>query len=146
MKIREDLVFDKETGEIKVFVDIGDEGLNKKSAVLQQQCKEQSLAEKQAAIHMLTLMVRDLMFHLNFPIAQFATTGSYILYMYGNNGRLVTCVGVSAEYLMHIIWTAIRMLEMCAFTVISVVADGYNTNRRFFRLHKMIEMHFRCYC
>ena len=84
MKIREDLVFDKETGEITEFVDFGDEGLDKKFAVLQQQCKEQSLAERQVATHMLTLMVRGLMFHLNFPIAQFATTGNYILCMYGN--------------------------------------------------------------
>ena len=67
------MVFDKETGEITGFLDFGDEGLDK-----------QSLAEKQVATHMVTLMVRGLMFHLNFPIAQFATTGSYVLYMYGN--------------------------------------------------------------
>ena len=84
MKIREDLVFDKETGEITGFVDFGDEGLDKKFAVLQQQCKEQSLAERQVATYMLTLTVRGLMFHLNFLIAQFAKTGNYIHCMYGN--------------------------------------------------------------
>ena len=31
------------------------------------------------------------------------------------------------------------MLEMCGFTVISVVADGCSINRRFFRLHKMTQ-------
>ena len=76
MKIREDLVFDKFTGEITGFVDYGDEGLDKKFTVLRQQCKEQSLIEREVASHMLTLMVRGLMFHLNFPIAQFATTGT----------------------------------------------------------------------
>ena len=40
---------------------------------------------------------------------------------------------------MHIIWTAIRMSEMCGLTVIPVVADGCSINRRFFRLHKMTQ-------
>ena len=75
MKIREDLVFDKFSGEITGFVDFGDEGLDQKFAVLQQQCKGRSIFEREVATHMLTLMVRGLMFHLNFPIAQFATTG-----------------------------------------------------------------------
>ena len=75
MKIREDLVFDKFSGEITGFADFGDERLDQKFAVLQQQCKGQSIFEREVATHMLTLMVRGLMFHLNFPIAQFATTG-----------------------------------------------------------------------
>ena len=29
------------------------------------------------------------------------------------------------------------MIEICGLTVISVVADGCSTNRRFFRLHKI---------
>ena len=93
MKIREDLVFDKVTGEITGFVDFGDEGgLDKKFAVLRQQCKEQSLAEREVATHMLVLMVRGLMFHLNFPIAQFATTGSYVFCIYCNHK--IRCVYV----------------------------------------------------
>ena len=75
MKIREDLVFDKFSGEITGFVDFGDEGLDQKFAVLQQQCKRQSVFEREVATHKFTLMVRSLMFHLNFPIAQFAITG-----------------------------------------------------------------------
>ena len=31
------------------------------------------------------------------------------------------------------------MLEMCGLTVISVVADGCSINRRFFRLHKILQ-------
>ena len=38
---------------------------------------------------------------------------------------------------MHIIWRAIRMLEMSGLTVIYVVADGCSTNRKFFRLHRI---------
>ena len=50
---------------------------------------------------------------------------------------MIASVGVSVEYLMHVIWRAIRMIEICGLTVIYVVADGCSTNRRFFRLHKI---------
>ena len=34
------------------------------------------------ATHMMTMMVRGLTFHLNLPIAQFATKGKHHLYLY----------------------------------------------------------------
>ena len=51
----------------------------------------------------------------------------------------ILCIGVSAEYVVHIIWRAIRILEMCGLTVISVVTDGCSTNRKFVRLHKIAQ-------
>lgn len=79
MKIREDLVFDKATGEIIGFVDYGDESLDRCFYELQQRCKRQNLHDQEVATYMLTLMVRGLTFHLNLPIAQFATTGTFYL-------------------------------------------------------------------
>ena len=45
--------------------------------------------------------------------------------------------GVSGEKLIPLVWRAIRMLQLVGLTVISVVADGASTNRKFFRLHKI---------
>ena len=75
MKIRTDLVFNKTSGEITGFVDYGEGTLEHKFTELQEQCKQQKLADRELATHMLTVMVRRLTFHLDLPIAHFATTG-----------------------------------------------------------------------
>ena len=48
-------------------------------------------------------------------------------------------LGISAEKLMPLVWRAIRMLQLTGLTVISVVADGASSNRKFFRLHKILK-------
>ena len=78
MKIREDLVFNKFTGEIVGFVDFGEDSMDKHFSALKKDCtmqKNKPLDERTLATHMLTVMVRGIFFHLNFPFAQFATTG-----------------------------------------------------------------------
>ena len=75
MKIREDLIFDKMTGEITGFVDYGEESLDVRFNELRRKCQNQNPDKREVATHMLTMMVRGLTFHLNLPIAQFATTG-----------------------------------------------------------------------
>ena len=40
---------------------------------------------------------------------------------------------------MPVVWRAIRMLQLAGLTVVSVVADGASSNRKFFRLHKILE-------
>ena len=75
MKIRADLVLNKSTGDITGFVDYGEGTLEHQFTELQQRCKQQKLADREVATHMLTVMVRGIAFHTNLPIAQFATTG-----------------------------------------------------------------------
>ena len=78
MKIREDLVFDKTTGQITGFVDYGESNLNSRFAKLKKECQHHqrlNLDETSVATHMLTLMVRGIYVKLEFPFAQFATTG-----------------------------------------------------------------------
>ena len=77
MKIREDLVFDKVTGDITGFVDYADESLNVQFNELQQKCKRLNQDKREVATHMMTMMVSGLTFHLNLPIAQFDTTGKH---------------------------------------------------------------------
>ena len=40
---------------------------------------------------------------------------------------------------MPLVWRAIRILQMVGLTVIAVVADGVSCNRKFFRLHKILD-------
>ena len=81
MKIREDLVFNKVTGEIMGFVDLGEESLDMRFNALQQKCQRQKVHDREVATHMLTLMIRGLTFNLNLPIAQFATSGRNFITM-----------------------------------------------------------------
>ena len=77
MKIREDLVFDKTTGMITGSVDLGQQSLDDRFLALKEQCTtNKPLSDRTVATHMLTLMVRGIFFKLDFPFAQFATTGT----------------------------------------------------------------------
>ena len=44
---------------------------------------------------------------------------------------------MTSNYLIYIVWRAIRLLQIAGLQVISVVADGASTNRRFFKLHSI---------
>ena len=70
------------------------------------------------ATHMLVLYVRGLVTSLRFPYANFPTTG------------------VSASFLFHIFWEAVRQLKACGFVVLSVTCDSAASNRSFYRLHE----------
>ena len=76
MKIREDLVFDKHTGMVTGFVEYGQQSLDQRFSALAEECTHAlNLSERTVATHMLTMMVRGIFFKLDFPFAQFATTG-----------------------------------------------------------------------
>ena len=76
IKIREDLIFDKSTGQITGFVDHGDGNLNSRFAKLKEECQHQlNLNETSVATHMFTLLVRGIFIKLEFSFAQFAITG-----------------------------------------------------------------------
>jgi len=49
LKIRADLVFNKSTGDITGFIDYGEGTLEHRFAELQQQCKQQKLADREVA-------------------------------------------------------------------------------------------------
>ena len=46
-------------------------------------------------------------------------------------------IGVTANYLIYLVWRAIRMLQIAGLQVICVTADGASPNRKFFKLHKI---------
>ena len=111
MKIQEDLIWVKYTGELIGFVDLGDGDVN--AATLDK--------HNELATHVLVFLVKSIVNPLSISLATFATTA------------------VSSFQLMPIFWTAIRYLEKINLKVISATADGASPNRKFLRIHKFMD-------
>ena len=109
MKVKEGLVFSKHSGEIIGFTNLG----NINDELLRLETGEQPAVAKQ----ILVLMVRGLLFKLEFPYAHFGTRG------------------VTADVLFSILWEAIHRLEANELKVLCVTANGAIPNRKFFRMH-----------
>ena len=109
MKIKEGLVFNKHSGKIIGFTSLGD--------INDELSRIQNDDQPQVAKHVLVLMVRGILFKLNFPYAHFGTRGA------------------TSDILFPIVWEAIRRLEAMGLKVLCSTADGASSNRKFFRLH-----------
>ena len=115
MKIKEGLIYNKHSGEMIGFTRLGE--VNDELMRL-----ENGEGHPPIASHVLTLMVRGLLFKLEFPYAHFATNG------------------ITADFLYHIVWEAVRLLEADDIKVLCITADGASRNRKFFRMHKIPEL------
>ena len=116
MKIREDIVYDKNTGTVIGVVDLA--GVNNSLKVLESRLTSNNSSQLpegvEVATHMLAIMVRGLVTELKFPYAHFTTTS------------------ITAHFLNDVLWEAVRNLEACGFSVIAVTCDGAASNRRLF--------------
>ena len=111
MKIQEDLVWDKYSGELIGFVDLGD--IHTNYATLKN--------VEELASHILVFLVKSIVNPLSFSFASFATTG------------------VTSYQIMGIFWKAVLYLEQINLHVIAATADGASPNRRFFRMNKLLQ-------
>ena len=107
IKIQENLVWDKHTGELVGFVDLGDVDLN--YATLQK--------TNEIATHILSFMVRSIVNPFKFSLANFATT----------------CV--TSDQIFPLFWKAVGILEHLGLKVMAVTCDGASSNRKFFEMH-----------
>lgn len=114
VKIKEDLVYNKHSGELIGFVDITD--INQHLTAFEQSCLGE-IPTHQLATHMLVFMVRGLFSSLEFPYAQFPVATA------------------SGEVLYPIVWHCVEHLEMIGFKVLALVCDGASPNRKFFKMH-----------
>ncbi|KAJ8025305.1 Transposable element P transposase [Holothuria leucospilota] len=108
MKLKANLVFDKNTGELIGFTDLGDPEIN------------YSTMEKvdQLATHAMVFMLRGVCTELKYSFAFFGSDG------------------VSAIQLFPLFWEAVCILECtCNLWVIAVTSDGASPNRRFYNMH-----------
>ena len=114
MKIKANLVFDKHTGELTGFLDLGDPDIN-----FNEFPKESSSVS--LASHAFVLYLRGISTSLKFSLAYFATNTA------------------TSTQIMQIFWEAIGILEItCNLWVISATSDGASPNRSFYGLHKLI--------
>ena len=104
MKIQEDLVWDKHTGELIGYVDLGDIKLN--YATLND--------VKELATHILVFLVKSVVNPLSYSFATYATTG------------------ITSFQIFPSFWKAVSLLESINLKVIATTADGASPNRKFF--------------
>ena len=79
MKVQENLVFDNDSGNIIGYVNVGD--INSMLKSFESQLKDEA-PEKEVATHMLVLYVRGIFLKMEYPLAQFSTTGISTLRFY----------------------------------------------------------------
>ncbi|XP_052224338.1 uncharacterized protein LOC127839989 [Dreissena polymorpha] len=113
VKIKSDLVYDRHTGELIGFVNLG--SINNNLNDLKNECD--CLAK-----YVLVVMVRGISLTLKFPLAHFATNG------------------VTSDQLFCILWEAVEICEVdVGLKVLFITSDGASSNRRFIRLHDIIK-------
>jgi hypothetical protein len=113
MHIRADLVYEKNSGELVGFIDVGD--INNYLLAFQKSLED---AQPRLAKTMLVFMVRRLFGStLNFPYAQFATKD------------------LCGDQIFDPFWDTVYHLERCGLKVIASTADGAAPNRTFFSIH-----------
>ena len=116
MYIKEDLVYNKVTGALVGFSNLGE--MN--SHLLQFQFSlEKEGSEEQLAKTMLVFMVWGLFSSLEFPYVQFP------------------CTTITGDLLFDPLWEAIERLERCGLKVLAVTADGASPNRRLFKIRSL---------
>ena len=107
MKVQEDLVWDKHSGELIGYVDLGDKEINEATL------KDSELI----ASHILVFLVRGAVNPLKYSFANFATKN------------------VSSLQIFPIFWKAVGILEDSNLKVIAVTSDGASSNRSFYKMH-----------
>ena len=112
MKIMSNLVFDKITGELTGYVDLGDPDVN--FATLEEL--------DEVATHALVFLIRGVCTELKFSLAYFSTNG------------------VTSSQLMPLFWEAVAILELsCNLWVIAATSDGASPNRSFYKMHEGLD-------
>ena len=110
MKVQEDLVWNKHTGELIGFVDLGSNEINE--SLLQD---NQKLAN-----HIMVFMVKSIKNPLSYSFANFATDWA------------------SSAQIFSLFWKAVSILELtCNLKVFATVSDGASVNRKFIQMNQV---------
>lgn len=112
IKIKESLVYDKNSGQVIGFADLDD--INDTLTELE---RSGSVPAKPIATHVLGLMVRGVFTSCKFPYAHFLTRN------------------LTGDQLFSVAWEAVERLERAGLKVIAITADGASPNRKMFRMN-----------
>lgn len=113
MYIKEGLVFDKKTGSLIGFADLGD--INNLFSEYEDSAANSK--PKPLAKVMLTFMLRGLFTNMKFVYAQFPA------------------VSTKGTDIFVLLWKAIDRLTRLGLTVVTVTCDGASNNRKMFEMH-----------
>ncbi len=113
MHIHADLVYNKHTGALVGFANLGDVTNHLEQVERSLESPETDQLCQPLAKSMLVIMVRGLMTKLQFPYAQF------------------TCVNLTGTQIYPLFWEAVYRVERCELKVIGATFDGAAPNRRF---------------
>lgn len=120
MHIKENLVFNKHTGALVGYVDIGDINnllLKFERSVNSQSTTGTTSSPLQLAKSTLVYFVCGLFSKLRFPFAYFPV------------------LKLSGDLIFKPFWECVKRLEFCGLKVVAVTADGAKCNRSFFLLN-----------
>ena len=116
MKIQSNLVFDKVSGDLVGFVDLGDPMTN-----------EAYVEEESVATHALAFLVRGLCTDMKHIVSYYFTRD------------------VTSFQILPIFWKAVAVLELSLnLWVVATVNDGASPNRKFFHLHSQLAKDLKC--
>ena len=115
MHIRDELVYDKHTGALLGFANLGT--INDHLAAYERSFHTE-VCEESLATTMLVIMVRGLFTKLQYPYVQFAARN------------------LMGHQIFDPFWEAVFRLERCGLKVVGVTFDGAKPNRSFIRLHR----------
>ena len=107
MKTQSNLVWDKHTGELIGYVDLGETELN--YATLEK--------TDNIATHILAFLIRSIVNPFKFNLANFETSGA------------------SASQMFPLIWKTISICELNCLKVLAVTCNGASPNRKLFKMH-----------
>eukprot|EP00794_Sanderia_malayensis_P013195 gene13195-14544_t len=111
MKIQENLVWDKHTGDLIGYVDLGNIELN---------CSTFKKVDEIAS-HVLVFLIRSVVNPMKFTLANFATKGA------------------TSIQLFPLFWKAVGICELkCNLKVVGVTSDGASPNRKMYRMHSYL--------
>ena len=107
MKIQSNLVWDKHTGELIGYVDLGDTELNYATLEKTDNIETQILA----------FLIHNIVNPFKFSLANFAT---YL---------------ASTSQMLPLLWKAIRICGLNSLKVVAVICDGASPDRKLFKMH-----------
>lgn len=117
VKIKNDLVYCKHTGELIGFANLGE--LNNSLVEFEKQFENEMSTMPDIASYMLVFMVRGVTTTLEYPVA-----------------HLPCAKCITADFLFPLVWDAIRLLETIGFKVAASTCDGASSNRKFIKMHE----------
>ena len=111
MYIKEGLVYDKNTGDLIGYCDLGD--INNHLICLEQQYMKNDKSNRTLASTMMVFMIRSLFTNFTFPYASFPTSN------------------MTGEQMVPTFYEAMMRVERCGFKVTFITLDGNSVNRKY---------------